>query len=272
MGNQQSISTAISDTVNKSMTNVLMSSSSSCTQNNTISQTLTFNNIDLKDTGCTPDFNNINQDSKQSPNFTCSSDNSNNTELLSQFKTQLDQEAKATAENFPIGNQQSMTTTINNIVNDVTANIDIAQLSTCVQTNSTTQSQIYENIKSGCPKFCNDGCPKGNSCDKSLCKVNFSNINQYATQSAVGSCLSSNSNVQKIITDASNTIKQSASSTTKGVDIAGIVNSIGDAISSVISSTWLPFIIIGLVIVCFCSSAAALFLSTNGGSVSTKSS
>lgn len=280
MGNQQSSSNVISDTVNKSVTNVLVSSSSTCGQSNSLTQSQVFKNI-KGDLGCSVNISGVSQTANQTPNFTCSSNTSNSTELLSQMQTQLKQEAEAAVKNSTIGNAEARTSNINKIINDVSTNIDIASVSSCVQDNFLKQSQGVDTISASCPSYCRDPSicvqmapydPK--FCDMSKCAVDISNFTQASVQGAVGNCLASNQNYQKILSESANTVSQIAKAENTGVDVSEIVDSTGDVVSGVIkssgnaasgiiSASTMPFIIIGVVIVLVLMIGAYFML--NGG-------
>lgn len=262
MGNQQSTASAVSDVVNKSVTNVLLNTSSSCKQSNTSVQKLDFSNITAGE-GCSLNFNNISQTSTQTPNFSCSNSASNEQNLLNQFKTQLDQQAQSTVAGLAGAlNSQSSSQIVNNLKNKIENNINISSVSQCVQDNIAKQKQNYNKIVASCPGYCRNlqQCvgvdPK--LCDMSKCSTNFSNISQAITQAAVGQCMSSNTNVTKAINDASNQISQIAKSENKGIDFAASLASLG---------VWfLPLIIC---VVLFCSSMfgsiAASMMGGEGG-------
>lgn len=269
MGNQESTANVISDVVNKSVTNVLASSSSNCAQTNNLVQEQVFKDLQA-DEGCSLSFSNISQTSVQSPNFTCSSDSKNDTALASQFKTELLQQANATVSNSTIGNAVANSLNKNNTINDIANNINISTISSCVQDNFLKQSQGFNTIKASCPAYCRNPqlCigldPK--ICDMSKCSINYSDISQSATQSAVASCLSSNANYQKILSETSNKIAQEAKTTNTGVSIPDIIKSGGNALSSVIGATWLPFIIIGIVIIIVIAIGSYFLMSPSQGS------
>lgn len=279
MGAQQSTSNVINDTVNKAVSNVLVSSSSSCGQNNTITNTQLFNNI-TADEGCNATFSNISQTAVQSPNFTCSSDTTNDSNLATQFKSQLQQQADATASNFPIGYAETNSTTVNKLVNDIENNISISNVSSCVQNNFLTQKQEFDTIKTSCPSYCRkpqicvdlakvSPTLAGSICDMSKCDVEFSDITQSAIQSAVGNCLATNTNYQRVLGEASTDLSQTATTKNTGIDLGAIIESSGNAASDIITAGWLPFIVIGVVVVLVIA-IGAYFLLSSGNSVNYK--
>jgi hypothetical protein len=258
MGNQQSSAQAITDIVNNATTNVLMQSSQKCGQNNTSSQTMEFSDI-TAGPGCNLDFSNISQTSIQSPNFTCALSAANSSELQNQLSTQLDQAAKSEQSGLAgalnsTSNSNSIATIKSNIMN----NINISQVSECVQNNISTQKQKFGKISASCPGYCNTGCQSGFTCDMSLCRTNFNNISQSITQSAVGSCLSNNSALQKVINDSANQVSQISSASNKGIDFAASLASLGSGL--------IPSII--CIILCCLIIFGSTFFSGGSGSVS----
>lgn len=223
MGLQSATSKAISETVNKSMTNVMMSSSASCSQTNVATQELNFNDI-VAPTGCNLEFSGISQTSVQTPNFSCSSDNKNDTELSAKFKTELEQNAKAAVSG--IGGavvSKSDSETINKLTNEISTNINVSNVSSCVQDNLSQQKMQFGKIQTSCPAYCNDlTMCKGelkSLCDMSKCTTSFKNISQSLTQAAVANCTSKNSNVQKIINEAASKLSQKAESKNEGINV-----------------------------------------------------
>lgn len=219
MGNQQSRSTAIQDVVNKSITDVLLTSSSTCSQSNSAVQKIEISGVD---TGpyCRLNITDINQTSVMTPNFTCSSNNTNNTSLMTDFQNKLDNNAKSAVSGLSLNlNSESNATAITTLKNEIKNNISVSNVSSCVQNNFSDQSFISRGARSGCPAYCGNinGCPAGNTCDLNLCSVNFGNINQTLVSSAVGNCLSSNSNLTSAINTAANTLQTSADSSNSGV-------------------------------------------------------
>ncbi len=229
MGNSQSTSQAVSDIVNTSMTNVLMSSSNNCGQNNSASQQLDFNDISAGQ-GCNLSFDGISQKLIQTPNFTCSSNSNNESQLMASFQSQLDQNANAAVSGLPSAlNSQAISQTISKLKTDISNNIQINQVSNCVQNNIAEQKMKFGKISTSCPAYCNNPllCKGVESlCDMSKCTTKFSNISQDLTQAAVSSCLASNANLTKVISDVSNKISQTAESKNTGISMAGIASSL----------------------------------------------
>lgn len=231
MGNRQSTANIVSETINKSMTNVLMSNSQTCQQNNNSAQELKIENITAKD-GCSLSISGISQQMVQAPNFSCSSNSSNEADLLAKFKTELEQQASATMSGFSSAINSSVTTDVKNkLVNDITSNINVSNTSQCVQNNIAEQSASLNKITSSCPIYCWNptvatACAKSGNCDFSKCEVQIKDISQSITQEAVANCLSSNSNVTNIINEASNKIEQTADTKDEGISMGQMMISL----------------------------------------------
>jgi len=254
MGNQQSISNTISETINNSMTNVMMKSSQNCTQTNVASQIMNFEGITARE-GCSLSFTGIKQEAKQSPNFTCAMSSANSSELSNALKSQLQQDAAAKVSGVGGAlNSQAISTTITNTINNIATNVDVSQVANCVQDNLAEQTMNFQKIEASCPTYCrNPQLCKGveSLCDFSKCEVKFADIEQNMVQEAVASCLSENATVQKAVNDITTEVKQTTTSEAKGVDPAALF-----------SSSILPSLIITCIIL---SSAAFLFMGGMGG-------
>lgn len=222
MGNQQSSADIVNDVLNKTVTNVLIENSQNCSQNNTSVQDMSFNDISA-DEGCSINFSGISQTALVAPNFTCSSKQENNSELMNKLQTALGSEAESKLSGLAGAlNSESRTTIKNKIVNEITNNINMSNVSSCVQDNLSKQKLQFKKIVASCPSYCRNvrQC-KGveNMCDMSQCKINFTDINQSLTNKAVASCMSANENVQKIVNDVANDVTSSAKASNTGIDI-----------------------------------------------------
>jgi hypothetical protein len=268
MGNQQSSSETVSDIVNKSVSNVLVSSSSTCAQNNSLENLQVFNNI-TADEGCSISISNVSQTANQSPNFTCSSSSANSTDLQSKFQAELKQQTDAAIKNTTLGNANAQSKNTSKTVNDISTNIDINTVSSCVQNNFLKQTQGVNNLKASCPSYCRnpDVCaklPAGSTfCDSSKCSIALTDFTQSSIQNAVGKCLADNTTYQKVLSETATKVSQEAAAKNAGVSVAEIVTAGGGAISGIISSSQTIFIVIGVVIVIIV--AIAIYFSMGSG-------
>ena len=217
-----------------------------CSQNNTAIQDLNISNI-KSGKGCNLDFTGISQTSIQAPNFTCSSNSTNSSELVNQLTTQLNNQSSAVTQGLSLNlNSTSNATAISDLKSAITNNINMTELSSCVQNNLSTQNLVLGNITSSCPTYCDTGCPNGMTCDPSLCITKFDKISQSLTQSAVASCISNNSNISKAINTAATTLSNSVTAENTGVSLASLL---GNLFGSLGSSITVIIIIIIIVII-----------------------
>jgi hypothetical protein len=250
MGNQESVAQSVNKTVNESISNVLMSNSSTCGQNNTATQQFDLSNVTAGD-GCSLDISSK-QISVQTPNFTCLSDSSQSSALQSSFETTLKQKAEAAVSGLS-GALSTSAKSLNwsDIENKITSNINIANTAACVQNNLASQSAAISAIASSCPSLCrNSNIDVANmnaeqiSALDNLCKVKIGSV-QDLTQAAVASCTSNNS----AITDVTNTITNDMDQESKAK------NTGANLFESLIALLGLP-LFIGLILCCCCCCCA----------------
>lgn len=225
MGNTTSASKVVNDVVNKSMTNVIMSNSSTCGQNNTGIQDVDFSNIKAAP-GCSLDISSS-QKFSQVPNFSCVASNSNSISLQAAFETALSAAAKAEVSGQGIGNSQSNSDVIQKVVNDISNNISVSTTSNCIQNSMANQKAIFDAIESSCPKICNqelkpsDFTPNFTLDDYGkLCTTSINSV-QELVQAATASCLADNTTIQEAITTVATQLKGEATSSTTGLTMAG---------------------------------------------------
>ena len=242
MGNQQSTAEAISSTVNKAVTNVMLSNSNTCSQNNSSVQNLSFTRI-RAGPGCNLNFNDISQTNTQTPNFSCASQSNQQSSLQTALQAALSQAVKS--ETGGIGgalNSTSNSKTVSNLINDITNNVNISNTATCLQNSMASQDMPYDLINSSCPAVCNNPNvvpPAG------LCTVNFNNIKQVLTQKATANCLSENSSFNEAINKATAEVSQIAASENTGFNpLKDLANLVGGAANMYIVSI--------IVVICCC--------------------
>lgn len=201
MGNQQSISTTISDTINKTATNIINENSTSCTQNTNLIQQISFSNINAG--ACGIKIDGLSQDAVQGVNLACIINATNGADIQASFKAALQQQADSKVSGLSGAlNSQSISESVSKIVNDVSSNVNMKNLASLLQTTLTTQKIELSNL-SGCP-------------------IEIKDIRQNAVQTAISKINSSNENLNKIISEASVEISQIASSTNTGIGLPTI--------------------------------------------------
>lgn len=260
MGNQTATSTAMTDVLNSAITNVIMESSSKCGQDTSLVQTINVSGVKTKGCGKVK-ISDISQESMQTVNFSCSNDATNEAELLSKLKSELDQKSSAAVSGIGGAlNSQSNSTLIANLKNEVVNNISMKTLSECISKTVAEQTQNYTNLEFDCteglPGYCNTGCPPGYQCDMSSCKTSFelSKLNQNLVQQATATCTAKAENLGKIINESSSKIEQTSEATNTGWDPTGA------SLVSVLPS-----------ILCCCCLLALLYFLMQGGGGSVES-
>jgi hypothetical protein len=223
MGNSTS-SNVTSDVVNKSVTDVLISSSQTCSQTNSLSQNISITDIDAGN--CTLNISDISQTSVQTPNFSCSSNSENSSNLMSDFKNKLQTNADSAISGLNLNIASNVSSNVvNNVSSYIENNVNMSTVSKCVQDNLSKQNINAGKLK-GCPAVCgNPNPPAYLDLDKlsKLCTLNISNLTQNATQSIVGDCLAENKQLTEVINKAENDIASSATAKMTGVSLAGLL-------------------------------------------------
>ena len=215
--------------VNNAVTNVLMSSSQNCTASVASSQELVFS--DIKTIGCTLNFSDIAQDANITQNFSCAQESAQSADLQAKFKTELESQTEALTKGlFP---SPSEAETLTNLRNEVTNNINISSIASCVASAVAAQKQSYGKIEADC---------RGSD-DKS---VNFRNIKQKVTMTQVSKCIQGNAQALKATNDFENKLKILTSAKSEGTDLFASLASLGVSL--------IPAII-GVVLVCVLLSA-----------------
>lgn len=254
MGNAEAAASVITEVINKSITNVLIENSSSCTQNNSIIQDINISRIKSAQ-GCNLEISGISQQAIQAPNLTCISSSANTTDLMNKIEAKLKQEAKASAESG-IGKSDSKTNSTSKLINEVKNNMNISNVVSCVQNTLAQQSMNISDIEISCPKFCQTMKPSdcnGSGAEKAcaLCTAKITDIRQTIVQEAVSKCLNNNETLTKAINEAAADFTQSATSSSKGNDVFGFLSSFG---------TISIILIITIAIVCLSSSSSSFGL------------
>ena len=222
MGNRQSTASSISTAVNNAVSNVMLSSSNNCGQNNNAVQTLTFSNIKALP-GCSLNFSNITQESYQAPNFSCVSSSNQSSSFQTALQAALQQAVNAETSGISGAlNSATNSSAMSSIVNNIKNSINISSTASCIQNSLSTQEQIYNKLGSSCPAVCNNPNPTADQITllktPGYCDVKFNNIRQTLTQTATANCLSENSALATAIDKASSEVSQIAASADTGFD------------------------------------------------------
>lgn len=228
MGNQQSISENISNTVNRAMSSVITTNSSSCQQNTNSVQIIDIHGIKTGEY-CGLNISGINQESLQTPNLTCAVSNDNSQKLQTDFLTKLKQEAEAVVSGLGGAvNSQAIANVLNNLANDISNNVSVTNTSRLLQNIISSNLTSLYDISGGCPAVCRNPNiipPEG------MCDIDVTDISQKITQAGIANFTSQNKNVTDIINTASSTIEQLTKSSNTGISfniilimiVAGII-------------------------------------------------
>jgi len=231
IGDCGSTAKTVTDIVNESVTNVIMSSSQSCGASMSANQQLTFSNI--KTMGCNVNFSNISQEADLTQNFSCSQNSDQSATLAAKFKTELDAKTEAvTTGLFP---SPSDAETITKLKNKVVANIDISSISTCVASFIANQNLTFGKLDIDCT----------GADDKSL---NFNNIKQKLTMTQVAKCIQSSKAAADATTEFENKLKLLTSAKSEGLDIFASCASLGSFMIPLIISIVLCIVIASVMI------------------------
>lgn len=240
-----SSATLLSNTVNESISNTLLSNSSQCNQSNSAIQSANFTNITAGE-GCSLNILST-QNINQMPSFACLSQDSQKASLTNDLKSKLSQKLSTSNSGLP-GSliSSSNTSTIDNLTNELVNNINISNVASCAQNNLATQDAAFNSIKTSCPYICKSTTlPAFNSNFTSqdytkLCTTTIGS-QQALIQAAVANCTSTNSALADTINKITNETTQESTLTNAGI------------FASLASGGTIGIIAIVLVILC-CSS------------------
>lgn len=189
------------DKINKTVSDVLLENTSSCGINNSILQFMNFSNFDLEN--CDLSFSNINQTSNSSIQLKCINSNINEIDTLNKIKNNLTNNFKSEASGINFGFNININKTIEQKVNEIINNINIRNISECVNNSITQQIMDFGKIKI---KNCKT-------------PVTFNNISQQVISTHVADCINKNQNITKIVNDLVNETTQDFSTNTLGLKL-----------------------------------------------------
>jgi len=205
MGATISTQKTIIDTINKSVSDALIENLSSCGINSSILQSINFSNIEADN--CDISFSNISQSANSFIDVKCIDKNLNEFETLSKIKNNLTNNFKTETSGLNFGLNANMNTTIDKKVTEIVNNINIRNLSECINNSIIQQTMNFGNIKV-------------KNCKKPL---TFDNISQQIINTQVSDCIGDNQNIAKIVNDIVNETKQDFSTKTVGLDFNVII-------------------------------------------------
>jgi len=201
MGANVSKQQLLIDTINKTVSDVLLENVSSCGINNNILQSMNFSNFDLEN--CDLVFSNINQSSNSSIQLKCINTNINETDTLNKIKNNLINNFKSETNGINFGFNININEIIDKKVNEIVNNINIRNISECVNNSITQQLMDFGKIK---VKNCKT-------------PITFNNISQHVINTQVSDCINNNQNITKIVNDLVNETKNNFSTKSQGLNI-----------------------------------------------------
>ncbi len=266
-------STVLTEIVNKTTTEVIMSSINTSSQSNISTNTLAISDI-RAGPACSIDITTA-QSVIQTPNFSSSSELDQSSNIGTAIKDALESTIKNTSRGVQFMSSPENTETINRQINDISASVSNTSIVTCLQSNTASNDLLIQNVQSNCPKLCSSENISFNQYftpldfDK-LCTTTISS-SQDIVQAAVASCLSKNKQVTDAINELASTLVTSVEQEKVGIDPEGIIESTGDAagniidktggaISGIFGSLTTVFIIVGILVIVF-----FLYMAFGGG-------
>ncbi len=159
MGSQTSKAEIHSKMLTDAVTTVMMENKNVCAQTNKNTSEQVIGPINVKG-GCSLSISNIKQKVNINPEFSCSSASSNDSELMNKIVNEMESKAKTKAEGMTIGSNTAESLVTQDITNKIRNELNIKNLSECIQTNVTNQLQKISNIDVDC---------SGRNCDRPMC-------------------------------------------------------------------------------------------------------
>lgn len=189
------------DVVNKSLSNIIMTNESIAKTESNNTNSATFGDIDNE---CGTLNITVDQDIDLKQSLNSINENLNSSDIINQLKNDLSNEAESKLSGIAFGDSNA--TAITNLVNDITTNVDLSNLSSCVASETSQNFAKFGNIRSKCVP----GQPPPTS-----------NINvlQNIVIDQIATCNSKNTNLNKICNTIDNTVKNKAKAINEGIKL-----------------------------------------------------
>ena len=241
MGGNTSKVESLSEIVNTSIANVMISQSKTAAGTSTTMQTMTFKDI-IIDSEAEVEISNISQTASVTMDFKAIQDSNNSAELTRNLKTELEKNLRSELSGLGIANNAT-SNSVSRVSNSITSNVNIQTISTCLASAFSSQTMTYSGLTIRAKK-----------------KVTISNIDQLIVSSLVAKCTQSDSTLTKAIEDAEVTLNESISAKNTGFDPTAFLSLFGTGLYSGIG------IIVGLSIcILIVSSVSSGILGGGGG-------
>lgn len=203
MGAAISKSSVETDIVNSIITNILMTSSQSCTSSVSAEQKIKIG--DIKAVGCTVNISGISQVVDINQNFSCVNSSNTDSELQNKLQTDLEQKLKAVTEGQVFGYSNSDAKVLNKLKNDVVTNVNMSSIATCVSSALSDQMIDITGLTVR--------CRRGES-------LNITSVKQQVTMTQVTECINKDAKAASAINAFETKMKTVAEAHTKGLDLA----------------------------------------------------
>lgn len=221
MGASLSKTKSGAEIINKSITEVIVSNSSSCSQSSSGIQSISISDIKLK---YCPLYITIDQSNATTMELTCLNTTVSDTELQNQFKSNLEAKVASEIKGLNFGLSKSQTDNMTSIVNEIQNKINIQNIAQLVQNSINEQIVSIDKIEVE--------CYPGQD-------VSF-NINQTLILNNVAKMTNKNANAISSINTLDNFLKTETSSKIAGLEsnvvLAIIIVVVLSIIISIISS------------------------------------
>ena len=226
------ISQAFSDVsvTQNAITNVLMDSSTKCSSNQENIQKLTISDINAID--CQVDINNISQTQNLNQNFSCSQNITNESNLIAQLKTELDNAAKASTNGIGGVFSQSKVGEISKSETNVINTINMSDIASCVNKSLNSQDLKLKKFDVKCPTSSMAVLLGQN-------KLTIQNVSQTIVGNQVASCIQNKADLVAAANSFDSAVKASADASVTGITVSG---SIACCIVCIIISVILYFV------------------------------
>jgi hypothetical protein len=191
MGNQLSSTTQSSNILNKVLTDIIITNSINCEQNDINFQTINIGDITAEN--CNVEISHINQSIKLLRNINCASTSLSEIDLKNELKNKLNQKLKEEIGLAMGLFNVSDTNQLSEINNEIISKIDVKNTLNCISNKYNNQMINIENIQLTCR---NGGSLK------------ISDIQQSIISNTVSNCIQENETLNKLSTQLDNSATQ----------------------------------------------------------------
>jgi hypothetical protein len=237
-------SKTVNEIVNDSLTNVMMSNSSSCTSGSGINQKLRFSDFE------TADGHIIIKGSEQTGtlkmNFNCLQDQGLSAQDMKSIRDQIknDVEQKSSGFRFQPAEQE----VINKTVNQITSNASLSNTASCIANTLTDQEMVVERLKA-----------RGSG------NINIENLSQTAIVDTTADCIQNQSALSENMKELQTLFDSKLKQENKGLDIFAIFTSFFSMISNLGTTYMIMCGVVSLGCILLCIVSSFMSVTTGNG-------